>query len=213
MSEEVGKKFNPWLAIWVKPRETMRQVFGTSPGLIHLLLLLGVFVEAFDQVSMEFPADVMLSWGKIGLIISIYVIIMYPLNYYAFSPFFAWFGRKLGGKGTTERVRYALAYSYIPYFYSFVIIWIPSLLLFGKENFSVETPVIDSSFSLTMIYAFIQFLNLIFAIWALVIAMKCLGEAHEFSAWKALWTVLIPTAILLLFIVLPAAIGYGLFLY
>lgn len=213
MSEEVVKKLNPWLSIWVKPRETMRQVFGTSPGLIHLLLLLGVFVEAFDQVSMEFPAEVALGWGKIGLIISLYVIIMYPLNYYAFSPFFSWFGSKLGGKGTTERVRYALAYSYIPYFYSFIIIWIPSLLLFGKENFTVETPVIDSSFLLTMIYAFFQFVNVIFAIWALVIAMKCLGEAHEFSAWRALWTVLIPTTILLVAIAIPVSIAYVLFLY
>jgi hypothetical protein len=196
--ERQRKAYNPWFSIWIKPRDTMKEIFNTNPKNVFLLILLGSFVQTLNQSASAFG-----STDKPNIIFLLLPMILFTLfsaliYYFLVPTVLRWVGSKLGGKGTFERVRYAVAYYFIPYVYSIVLVWLPSLFLFGKENFTAETPRIDSSLTLTVLFFIIAIIDMVIVIWAIVIFLKCVGEAHEFSVWKSLLTSIL--SILVIFI-------------
>ncbi|MEI5907891.1 Yip1 family protein [Bacillus spongiae] len=197
--DNVTQQLNPWLSIWTRPRDTMKQVYKNGGKHIFLLFFLGVLVMTLDNATGSY--EVQEGWASLLLLNSLmYFIITLLLYYFVSPPLIAWIGRSLGGDGTTERVRYALAYSFIPYVYTLVIVWIPLLALFGFENFTTNTSTIESNIILALISWPLGLIDLIIGIWGFFITLKCIGEAHEFSAWKAFLTVLIPMIFLLIII-------------
>jgi hypothetical protein len=179
---------NPWFSIWTKPRATMKEIFQQStPRYVFLLFLTGAFVQVLDRATLQHSGD---SMSLTQLIIAAVMgsLIGAAIYYYLVPKVLYWIGSKIGGRGTTERVRYAVAYSYIPMVYALIIVWMPSLFLFGIENFTTFTPVVDSSSTLSLLFMLFGIVDLVIGIWSTVIFLKCLGEAHLFSAWKALLT-------------------------
>ncbi|MDP5277077.1 Yip1 family protein [Chengkuizengella axinellae] len=190
-------KLNPWFSIWIKPRATMRSVLNNKPGKVFLLIYLGMLVNSLDQASTRDMGD------TYSMSTVLFASIVFPLftgiiYYYLAPTIFRWAGSILNGHGTTEEVRYALAYSFIPYVYSLIIVWLPSLLLFGKENFTYLTPNIDNSPILFALLLLLLLIDLVIACWTIIISLKCLGEAHQFSAWRALGASII--AFLIIFV-------------
>jgi hypothetical protein len=96
-----------------------------------------------------------------------------------------WTGSWIGGAGTSNQIRSAMAWSTVPVIWA-LILWIPELALFGNELFTSETPVLDSSLPLTLLLVLFGIIEITIGVWALVVFLKCLGEAQGFSAWKAL---------------------------
>jgi hypothetical protein len=182
---------NPWFSIWTKPRDTMKEVFQSSPKGVFLLFLAGAFVQVLDRAAQRHSGDSMNSLTGLIMTCIISTLIGAATYYYLVPVMLRWVGSLVGGKGTTERVRYSVAYSYIPIAYSLIIVWLPSLLLFGIENFTTNTPVVDSSTTLTLLFFLFGIIDLVIGIWAIIIFLKCLGEAHQFSAWKALLTTIL----------------------
>lgn len=179
---------NPWISIWTKPRATMKEIFQSSPKGVFLLFLIGALVQVLDRAAQRHSGDSMSSLTELMMISLFGSLIGAAIYYYLIPVLLRWVGSKLGGRGTTERVRYAVAYSYIPIAYSLLIVWLPCLFLFGIENFTTNTPVVDSSTTLTLLFFLFSIVDLVIGIWAIIIFLKCLGEAHQFSAWKALFT-------------------------
>jgi hypothetical protein len=178
---------NPWFSIWTKPRATMREIFQFRPGYVFILFLSGAFFQVLDRATLQHSGDSM-SLTQLIVIAVIGSLIGASIYYYLIPKILSWIGSKVGGIGTTERVRYSVAYSYIPMVYSLIIVWLPSLFLFGIENFTTFTPVVDSSSTLTLLFILFGLIDLVIGIWSTIIFLKCLGEAHQFSAWKALLT-------------------------
>jgi hypothetical protein len=187
-------QLNPWFSIWTKPRATMAEVFQSTPRYVFLLFFAGSFVQVLDRTALRYLGDSM-SLTQVIVMSLIGSLIGAAIYFYLIPELLRWMGGKLGGIGTTERVRYSIAYSYIPLVYSLVIVWLPSLFLFGIENFTTYTPVMDSSSTLTILFFFFGIIDLVIGIWATIIFLKCLGEAHQFSAWKALSTTVLSVLI------------------
>jgi hypothetical protein len=184
--ERQSKAYNPWFSIWIKPRDTMKEVFNTNPKNVFLLILLGSFVHTLNLGVSAFGST---DRPQILVIPIILFTFFSALIYYFLVPtILRWVGSKLGGQGTVERIRYAVAYYFVPYVYSIVLVWLPTLFLFGMENFTSETPRIDSSQTLTVLFFSFQILDFIIVYWAIFIFLKCVGEAHQFSVWKSLLT-------------------------
>ena len=77
------------------------------------------------------------------------------------------------------------------------------IALFGDECFTSLTPRLDEDPVLASAMLFLGLIELIGAIWAIVISLKCLGQAHKFSAWRALGSVLLMVLVLVGFFVVP----------
>lgn len=192
------RALNPWFSIWIKPRDTMKEIFISKPKNVFLLILLGTFVQALDRAASKSIAD---SISSPFLLISVVIFSSFigALIYYFLLPaLLNWVAKKLGGQGTFEKTRYSIAYSYIPYVYSLILVWMPSFFLFGIENFTSETPKMDSSTTLTILFFIFAIIDFVIGIWTIIISLKCLGEAHQFSAWKALLTTIVSFMIIIL---------------
>ncbi|HDR6289205.1 TPA: YIP1 family protein [Bacillus cereus] len=191
------RALNPWFSIWTKPRDTMKEIFISKPKNVFLLILLGSFVQTLDRASSKDMADSVSNPFSMILLIIFSTFFMSLIYYFLLPALFNWVGKKLGGQGTFEKTRYSVAYSYIPYVYSLILVWVPSFFLIGIENFTSETPKMDSSLTLTLLFLIWGIIDIVIGIWTIILSLKCLGEAHQFSAWKALLTIILSFMIII----------------
>jgi len=190
-----SQTLSPWLSIWIKPRETIRRIVDSDPSYrVLLLTALAGIGQALDRASTRNTGDdlslpvilvICLVAGPIGSIISLYIG----------GALLRWIGSWFGGQASSEEVRAAMAWSSVPVILSYVL-WIPELVLFGEEMFTSVTPRIEANPALAFLLLGFAVIQLILAVWSLVLLLKCLGEVHEFSAWKALAVILVAGLIL-----------------
>ena len=107
-----------------------------------------------------------------------------------------WTGGWIGGRAQAHEIRAAFAWSGIIGIW-LMVFWIPKLLLFGKELFTAQTPRMDASTSLTILFWLFVLVDIIFWIWTSVVYLKCLGEVQGFSAWKAFGNVLLAGSVII----------------
>ncbi|MGM0883928.1 MAG: YIP1 family protein [Bacillota bacterium] len=191
----------PWLRVWMRTRETIRHFLDSSNPTRHMIIiaLLAGIVNALNQASSKGYLDdssvgalifVVIAGGIIGGLVSLYFL----------SIVLQWTGSWLGGTGTSAELRVAITRGINVPVIMVGILWIPELLLFGQELLTTEMPRMDESPLLTGLYYLFLGTEGILGVWSIFIALKAIGEAHRFSAWKALWSVIIP-GIILVFII------------
>jgi Yip1 domain. len=187
---EPERLLNPFLHIWIKPRQVIRQILNSnSKKYVILLAMIGGFAKSLDQASTRGAGDTLgypciflgaLIGGTIGGIIGLYIL----------SWLIKWTGKAVGGKGSFEEIKTAIAWSNVPVMWA-LILWIPEIILFGQELFTSTTPIIDSNLSLTIALISFGLIEVIIGVWTFVISLKCIAEAQKFSAWKALGNVIL----------------------
>jgi hypothetical protein len=191
----------PWLNVWVRTRETIRQFLDSSNPPRHMIViaLLAGIVNALNQASSRGYLDdsslgtlifVVIAGGIIGGLVSLYFL----------AVVLQWTGSWLGGTGTSAELRVAVTRGINVPAIMVGILWIPEILLFGQELFTTEMPRVNASPLLTGLYYLFLGTEGILGLWSIFIALEAIGEAHRFSLWKALGSVVIPVIILLLII-------------
>jgi hypothetical protein len=94
-------------------------------------------------------------------------------------------GGWLGGRATSQEIRAALAWSSVPVIAS-LILWVPLLILTGNDIFSGTTPHLEANPTLGLAFVAFGLGEFVLVIWPFVLVLKCVGEVHCFSAWRAL---------------------------
>lgn len=191
------KILNPWLSIWVQPRETISRITAAQP--LKMVLLLGVLTgielcfsffsskENIDQFSLMKVLLIVLLAGPIVGIGWIFI----------FSALIKIVGYFLGGCGTILNICAAVACGNLP-----IICGLP---------FSILTVLLLFKMPATEIPAFIQtFMYAILWIWSFFIMLNCLMQVQGFfSLWRAFANVLL--AELIIPILLFMAAGFSMF--
>ena len=194
---DTAQSVSPYLTIWTAPRATIRQIVDTNPRYrVIFLVVLGTEVAVAGGLLTGLPAGsqelgttlspetaryvwrlllaAMLVIGPIFAIISLYVS----------GALMRWAGAVLGGTATAVQVRAAIAWSSIPSIAG------AALNLVGLATGVISAPVQPQKFEgLRTVTSQVNAFSVIFvilAIWGTVIFLKCLGEVHRFSAWRAL---------------------------
>ena len=199
-AEAIG---NPWITIWTRPRATIRQVVETNVNyrVVFLAMLAGALSRLesrWAQVpgtpgSAAFPMLVVVSVvvGAIAGIIGLYIN----------GVLLKWSGAVLGGIGTYAEVRAALAWAEVPVIVAVSIGIISILIGTGGPMMPYGGSGAESSLSVSLLHA-------IFGIWSFILVLKCVGEVHRFSAWRALAAiVLIAVAIVIVLAILLLLAG------
>lgn len=197
---------SPFFSILIKPRETIRKIVDTDPTKYVILLAVSAGIsQALDRASSNNIGDsysliailiICLIFGSIGGIISMYLG----------GALYRWSGSWLGGQATAEEVRATIAWSSIPIIF-ILPLWIPKLLIFGKDMFATTTPKLDANPFLVVFLIGFLVIEVIAGIWAFVVFLKSLGEIHNFSTWKALGSVILGTLVFLVPFILFRAIS------
>jgi hypothetical protein len=188
---------NPWVTIWTRPRATIRRIVDHNLRyhVTFLAVASGALVWLERQwsrppLSAAFPLIVVLAViaGAIGGLIELY------LN----GALLKWAGAALGGVATYPEVRAAIAWSRVPIIVA-VSIGILSILI-GNGG-----PVTEggSQSSLSVLT-----LDGVLGLWAFVVTLKCVGEVHRFSAWRALASMLL-IAVAIVLLILATIIVFG----
>lgn len=182
MKEKLG--LNPWLSIWVRPRETIRALVSYNVN-YRFLILSAVCGFLYMLQSSQF-----LSLGQESSLLSILIvslILAIPIGYIVFnvSAVFMYFvGKLIKGKGKYKEVRAAIYWASVPNLVS-IFLWIVMMIAFGKTLFVTGFEENLSSGALGMIFA-VAILHIAVAIWGLIILVKAIGEVQGFSAWMGL---------------------------
>ncbi|HET8946107.1 MAG TPA: Yip1 family protein [Candidatus Polarisedimenticolia bacterium] len=205
-----AEPLNPWLSIWTRPRATMRQILDTNPrAWVHRLAILGGIGEFIgthlpDGPPMPplSPAEMLATkcvLGIVGGLIGLYV-----------GSFIVWMtGRWIGGQGTFVQVRAASAWPNVLTVWG-ALLWLPLIAYLGLEGVNVNPEsFFDDSVGM-MLFAPVLALGLVLVVWRIIVFLKCLGEAHRFSAWHALGATLIGVVLLVIPFAILVGVGLGL---
>jgi len=174
------------VTIWYRPRATIRQIVDTDPrrfvlGIAWLTGALGVLNSQVMLATIDLPPRVphLPRLGSIGIAIAAFICgALGVAILYGFGALFRWAGYILGGIASAVEVRAALAWAQVPGLYlAVVMIFAAALGLYAPFATAAAFPA--------------GLIRSIFGIWLFVILLKCLGEVHRFSAWRALSAMLL----------------------
>ncbi len=188
---------NPWVTIWTRPRATIRRIVDHDVR-YHVTLLA---VASGALVWLERQWSLPPSSGAFPLIVVFAVIagaIGGLIELYANGAMLKWAGSALGGVATTAEVRAALAWSRVPIIVA-VSIGVLSILI-GNGGPVAESGS-QSSLSVLTLHGILAF-------WGFIVTLKCVGEVHRFSAWRALGSMLL-IAVAIVLLILAALLIFG----
>jgi hypothetical protein len=189
---------HPWTTIWTRPRATIRRIVDTDVRyhVTFLAILSGGLIWLERRWSNPSPAAAFPLLVVIAVVIgAIFGIVELYVN----GVLLKWAGAALGGVGSYAEVRAALAWSRVPLIVA-VAIGVLAILL-GTDPPTLGGGVSSSGASVTLVHA-------VMVVWGFIIMLKCIGEVHRFSAWRALGSMLL-LLVVIVFILLAAIVIFG----
>lgn len=187
MQTSPTEHFNPWASLWTHPRITLRRILDTNPKKYVLLLaMLGTIFMGLSQLSTVWVKQPHREeYHNPTMIILIIVLgaILGLIHLYVGGWLYKIVGSWLGGKGSYVDLRSATGWSSYPLIVGYILVILGNLI-FGRHGMLVTSLV-----------------ALVVNVWAFVIFCNLIGEAHRFSSWKGLGTLLI---IIIFFVVVFA---------
>ena len=191
MANGVANSISPFFSIWIEPRATIRRIVDSDPT--RNVLTLAAIGPALNSLISQWSAVIngtthpSVLW-PLWVAFSVAVQAAFGILFlYIIGAVFRWSGSLLGGTATSVEVRAAQAWSQVPAIVAEIILM---LALFAgipmPKMLPGRLPLIDPAFYKVMV------VEGVLGIWAIVISLKCLGEVHRFSAWRALAAILIP---------------------
>jgi Yip1 domain len=177
-----NEQINPWLKIWTEPRKTMRAILSTDriKNILYLAIVGGILAGISFALSLQKnPPNIktMSAVPFISLLIAGGLLGIF--NLYFGGWLYRLTGSWIGGKGDFTDLKCAVGWSNYPYiiaslFSIISLLSIPNIWLQG----------------------FFGLLNFIAVIWGVVIFLKLISEAHQFSVWKGILTVIIASVLI-----------------
>ena len=193
-SFQPAEPMNPWFTIWVAPRATMRQILDSDPRrMVHLLAAAGGAVQGLEGhlpealtelVPLSFLVTFKVAFGALFGVVALYI----------FSFLVRLTGGWIDGKGDFTAVRAALAWANIPTIWG-LLLWIPMFIFLGTDALNIDPASLLEEPGGMVVIIPLMFIGLVLAIWQLVIILKCIAEAHRFTAWHSLAAALLAVMI------------------
>jgi hypothetical protein len=206
----VLEEFKPFKTIWLRPRATVRSIIATDPALhVDLLASLWGIGQVLDRASMRNLGDSLPMWGILAL-----AVVLGPLGglfrLWITSHLVCLSGEWLGGACIRERVKTAIAWSFVPQVVA-LLLWVPLLLLLGSETFTAESPRLDAQPWLWLPIGTAAMAGLAMTTWSLVLLCHTIAEVQGYrSAWRGLGNLVL--AAMVIFVPL-LVIGIVMFLF
>lgn len=199
---------NPWIEIWSKPRETIRDIIQHNPS-YNIFILSAIY---------GFPALLSLAQylllGKVFTLLPILILsaILAPIWGYIFFSFISFIiyqvGKWIGGIGKYKEVRAVLAWSNLPMIVN-VIAWLVIIGIFGILLFQGLGDKIQLSRWEIFLVLFLLLAQLIALIFSIVLFFRMLSEVQAFSIWKAILNTILALIFLLVVLIVLAIVVKG----
>lgn len=190
---------NPWLQIWLHPRETIRKLVRFNPKYRFLVLSFLYGLPMLLHTAQNFSLGEDFTGIGIAVFAVILAIFIGMLGITIASGLLYWTGQWIGGEAKYQEVRCAVSWSNVPNILS-ILSWILLIFVFDGALFLENFQASVTQGPEMMIVTGALVVQTIVSIWSFVILVKGLGEVQGFSAWKGVLNVLIPFFMVGLFI-------------
>jgi hypothetical protein len=176
---------NSWFTIWYEPRSTIRRIVDADAHrfVVGIAFVSGAMAAIYSQVAAstvnisELPH--LPHFGTIGLTVGAIISgVLSVISLYGLAALYRWSGHILGGTATRVEMRSALAWAEVPGLYLGLANIVAALIGFegpGAPSVLSASGVVDSIAGISIF----------------VILLKCIGEVHHFSAWRALGAIIL----------------------
>lgn len=190
------EEIKPFRTIWTRPRDTIRWIVATNPQLhVMLLICLAGIGEALDRASLRNAGDAVPLWVIIALAVGLGPL-SGLISVWISSHLLRFTGAWIGGVASRQHLTAAIAWASVPTIFSMPL-WIPQLLLFGRETFTSTTPLLDSQPMLGTVLVVLGLAETVFGIWSLVLLCNTIAEVQGFrSAWAGLGNLILAGAVI-----------------
>jgi hypothetical protein len=190
-----GIEGNPWLSIWLRPRETIRSIVDTNPAYnLYLLCALYGFPMAMSFAQNFSLTSLFPLWVTL-----LAALILCPFLGFVGISISTWLlhftGKWIGGSGNFQTIRAAVAWSNVPNIVT-VVTWLLLVGVFKDKVFCREFSEMSFVGYQAGVIFLIFLVQSIISIWGFILLLHSLGEVQGFSAWRALLNVIIPFVIL-----------------
>ena len=187
---------HPWSTIWIQPKSTIQQIIDTDPKFLVLVLsMINGIVFTLNRSGIKDLGD-KIEFSTILLLCGILGPFLGVIWLYLISSILTWSGKLLGGNASSENIRSAVAWSYIPVCV-LLVLWALELVVFGAENFTSATPNIDSNKYLYNLLIGFDVLESIMHVWGTLIFIYCLSQVQGFTPIKSMLSILFLVLILI----------------
>ena len=189
-----GGWITPFLTIWTEPRATIRRIVDTDPT--RNVIALAAIGPALNALAVQWSkalsnnANLPVLWPIRVVVTVVIQAVLGVVFLYIFGALFKWSGALLGGVASRVEVRCAVAWSQVPAITGEIVLLIA--VLSGvpmPQRTSAGFAHIDPAFYKVLL------VESVFGVWGLIVSLKCMGEVHRFSAWRAFIAILIPPMI------------------
>ncbi len=187
---------SPWLTIWYVPRTTIKAIIGSKDPEKHVLLI-ATGVGIINGLSGVLPfVELGGEYLWLGFIFSLILGPLYTIiGLYISAAIFNWIAFFLGGNGSSRDVRVAMAWSYIP---NIIVITLFNLHLYVNSTVASLTDPLTQTNPISTASDPLICLYVPLLIWVVYIRLQSLGASQQFSAWRALLTLAMPTILIIL---------------
>jgi hypothetical protein len=196
---------SPYVGICIRPRATIRAIVDRDPSdrviaLVLIATVIGALTNAIHSYNYN-PTAFTIAGKPIPVmaphtsqLISLWGLAVWPLLavplLYMNGALLRWTGSLLGGTAKAVEVRAAIAW---PSVLTIAITLVSFVIGFVVPPPS--QPPVSQSMNAMLAYGRSMLPSMIISaplwLWWWIVSLKCLGEVHRFSAWRALGTELI----------------------
>ncbi|MBA4600974.1 YIP1 family protein [Thermoactinomyces mirandus] len=191
-----------WVPLIKQPKSAIRLAIDKTSGSILFVLIALFGITLFLEQAMNQDTGDSMSVLTILILFIIIGPIIGAISWFLSSLCTYGTTRLFKGTATFKETYKATAWATIPYTTKLAL-FIPMLLIFREENFTTETPDIDSSFFLLLLFFIALTISLIMSIYYFVAYSKIIGEINKIGSWKGFVSIiLVPVIFILLLLVL-----------
>lgn len=185
-------------SVWLSPKKTVRhmiehRLLRLAIGLVLVAGFFATFMPTVDPGAYGLEIDEALATEPLsfvgllvsGLLSSVFALIMMFIS----AGFIFLFGKLFKGQGTYWDVFQATALATIPTIVIGIIGFVWAALNINTFNNG------DALSPMMITYSVV---SLVLGVWSIVISIATLAEANRYSNWRAFFTLLMPTLIIIL---------------
>ena len=200
MADQAGGSITSFFTIWTEPRATIRRIVDTDPtrnviALVAIGPAIGALASQWSK-ALGNNANLSVLW-PLWVVVSVAIqAALGVLFLYIFGVIFKWSGSLIGGVASRVEVRAAVAWSQVPAIAAEIV-----LLLAVLMGIPIPVPTAPNTFpQIDPAFYKVLVIEGVLGFWGFIVSLKCIGEVHRFSAWRALVAILIPPIIALVVI-------------
>jgi hypothetical protein len=195
-------------SIWFYPRDTIRVIVDNDPERhVNLLIIFAGMAESLDRASDRNAAN-QVSMELLIFLICVVSPWMSMIGAWFYTHLIRISGDWLGGYGEYYQIKAAIGWSAVPTVVS-LLLWIPLLVLFGREIFTEEMPSVAGKPGYATALVAFGVAQIVLGIWALILLCNTIAEVQGYrSAWKGFGN-LILAGLIIMIPILVVVFGVG----